>query len=70
MIEFMDMITEALEELANESIGNLMIALEVIAKLAILITTPIWILPYKLIMQDINRRKRKKAEKEDKEAGE
>jgi chemotaxis protein CheY-P-specific phosphatase CheC len=70
MIEFMDMITEALEEFANESIGNLMIALEVIAKLAILITTPIWILPYKLIMQDINRRKRKKAEKEDKEAGE
>lgn len=57
MIDFMDEIVEAVEEFANASVENMIIILGVVAKGAILITAPVWILPYKLIrdiMQDNN----------------
>lgn len=57
MIKFMDGIVEAVEEFANEGVENLIIILGVVAKAVILLTAPVWILPYKLIrniMQDTN----------------
>lgn len=49
MIKFMDEITEAVEQFL-EGIGeNALIILGILAKIVILITTPVWILPYKLI---------------------
>lgn len=57
MIKFMDGIVEAVEEFANEGVENLIIILGVVAKVVILLTAPVWILPYKLIrdiMQDTN----------------
>lgn len=57
MIKFMDGIVEAVEEFANAGVENLIIILGVVAKVVILLTAPVWILPYKLIrdiMQDNN----------------
>lgn len=57
MIEFMDEIVEAVEEFANAGVENLIIILGVVAKVVIFLTTPVWILPYKLIrdiMRDTN----------------
>jgi hypothetical protein len=54
MIEFMGEITEAVDEFASEIVENTIIALaRMIGKAVILITAPVWILPYKLIMNDI-----------------
>lgn len=57
MIKFMDGIVEAVEEFANAGAENMIIILGVLAKIIILITAPVWILPYKLIrdiMRDTN----------------
>lgn len=70
MIKFMDMITEAVEQFL-EGIGeNALVILGVLAKMVILLTTPVWILPYK-IARDImfngaeNERSREDAGKND-----
>lgn len=49
MIKFMDGIVEAVEEFANAGVENLIIILGVVAKVVILLTAPVWILPYKMI---------------------
>lgn len=49
MIKFMDEITEAVEEFANAGAEILIFVLGVLAKIAILLTTPVWILPYMFI---------------------
>lgn len=57
MIDFMDEIVEAVEEFVSASVENAIIILGVVAKGAILLTAPAWILPYKLIrdiMRDTN----------------
>lgn len=57
MIEFMDGIVDAVEQFAEGVGENTLIILGILAKIVILITTPVWILPYKMlryIVQDRN----------------
>lgn len=49
MIKFMDEIVEAVEQFVEGVGENALIMLEILAKIAIFITTPVWILPYKAI---------------------
>lgn len=49
MIEFMDEIVEAVEQFIEEGTENLIDILGILAKLLILITAPVWMLPYKAI---------------------
>lgn len=49
MIKFMDEIVEAVEQFAEEVGENALIILGILAKIVVLITAPVWILPYKLI---------------------
>lgn len=57
MIEFMDEIVEAVEQFAEGMAENAIIILEILAKIAILITAPAWILPYKAIREMLKRQK-------------
>ncbi len=57
MIEFMDGIVDAVEQFVEGVGENTLIILGILAKIVILITTPVWILPYKMlryIVQDRN----------------
>ena len=49
MIEFMDGIVEAVEQFVQGLVENALIILEILVKIVILITAPIWMLPYKII---------------------
>lgn len=49
MIEFMDEIVEAVEAFANGVTDTAAALLIMAVKCVILITTPVWILPYKLL---------------------
>ena len=49
MLEFMDGIVEGVEEFANSTAEFAAWALVSLTKLAILITAPVWIIPYKII---------------------
>lgn len=47
MIEFMDVIVEEVEQFIERAAENALIILGLLAKVVILLTTPVWILPYK-----------------------
>lgn len=49
MLDFMDGIVEAVEEFAETAAGLVAWLLEILVKWVILLTTPVWILPYKLL---------------------
>lgn len=49
MIKFMDEIVEAVEQFVEGVGENTLIILGILAKIVVLITAPVWILPYKLI---------------------
>lgn len=49
MLDFMDDIVESVEEFARETVAVAIWLLITTVKAAILITAPVWILPYKLI---------------------
>lgn len=49
MLDFMDGIVEAVEEFAETAAGLAAWLLEILVKWVILLTTPAWILPYKLL---------------------
>ncbi len=49
MIKFMDEITEAVWQFIEGVGENALIILKILAKIAVFITVPIWIIPYKLI---------------------
>lgn len=57
MIEFMDEIVEAVEQFAEGAAENAIIILGILAKIAILITAPAWILSYKAIREMLKRQK-------------
>lgn len=49
MLEFMDGIVEGVEEFANSTAEFAAWVLVSLTKLVILITAPVWIIPYKII---------------------
>lgn len=49
MLDFMDDIVESVEEFARETVAVTIWLLITTVKAAILITAPVWILPYKLL---------------------
>lgn len=53
VIEFMDEIVEAIEEFGKEAIKKLGAVLVIAAKSMIIITAPVWILPY-CVLKDRN----------------
>ena len=55
MIKFMDEIVEAVEQFVGSVGENALVILEILAKIAILITAPAWILPYKAIRKMLER---------------
>lgn len=64
MIKFMDGIVEAVEQFIEGVRENTLIILGILAKIVILLTTPVWILPYKLvrdIIRVISERSKKNA---------
>lgn len=56
MIEFMDVIVEAVEQFIEQAAENALIILGLLAKVVILLTTPVWILLYKLLRERSNRK--------------
>lgn len=56
MIEFMDMIVEALEQFIEQMGENAITILGFLAKVVILFTAPVWILPYKLLRKRSSRK--------------
>lgn len=52
VIEFMDEIVEAVEEFGREAVEEIGAVLFIVAKVVVLITAPVWILPYKLIRRE------------------
>lgn len=65
MIKFMDGIVEAVEEFARAGAECMVFIFEVLAKWFIIITTPVWILPYKLIRDIVQDRNGGKCESPD-----
>ena len=55
MIKFMDEIVEAVEQFVEGVGENALIILEILAKTVIILTTPVWILPYKAIRAVLKR---------------
>lgn len=55
MIEFMDGIVEAVKQFVEGVGENALIILGVLAKMVILLTTPVWILPYMAIRAALER---------------
>ncbi len=49
MIDFMDGIVEAVEEFAGAAAEIAIMVLVILGKAAILITAPVWVLPYKIL---------------------
>ncbi|MGF0032626.1 hypothetical protein ACQRBN_06620 [Bariatricus sp. SGI.154] len=49
MFDFMDEIVEAVEDFGNEAVEIAATAILFLLKAVILITAPIWILPYKIL---------------------
>lgn len=56
MIEFMDEIVEAVEQFIEQAAENALIIMGLLAKMVILITAPVWILPYKLLRERSGRK--------------
>ena len=46
MFEYMDGIVDAVEEIGQAAVGIAVYMLICVAKLALIITAPVWILPY------------------------
>lgn len=59
MIEFMDEIVESVEWFAKRVVKITFIILEGLAERFLLITAPVWILPYKMIRIMVDRTKRR-----------
>lgn len=49
MLDFMDGIVEAVEEFTGAAAEIAIMVLVILGKAAILITSPVWILPYKIL---------------------
>lgn len=65
MIEFMDEITEEVEQFIEGVTENALIILKILAGIVILITVPVWILPYKVIRDIAQDRNGGKCESQD-----
>lgn len=65
MIKFMDEIVEAVEQFIEGVGENALIAWEMLVKIMIFITAPVWILPYKLIRDIVQDRNVGKCESQD-----